>query len=403
MNKKFTNKITNTKKSRVLKIAILCPHIFMQEKILPEVIFSPGELAISLTNELVSFGHSVTIYTPSKININAINIYEDLSLIEEELSLRGYDYQELLKRNPLLFITLARQVQSKLIARAYKDANKGDFDIVHSFMNEEEIGLEFSDLCNKPIVFTHHDPFNYLAKYRSNLPFHKDKNWISISYDQRKNMPKDTNWVGNVYHGLNLNDYLNNTLKINTDENYILFVGRIIEPKGLHLAIKAVIGFNKNSKNNKLKLKIAGKHYSDSQKSTYWENLIEPYLNNEYIEYLGFVSDKKEKQSLYTNAIATIMPSIWDEPFGMVAIESLACKTPIICFNQGALPEIINKNVGIVAQYTPNEENLNVKNLIKALTDVQSINKEKCFEHFKSNFTSEIMAKNYLKIYQKLV
>lgn len=385
--------------SKKLRIALLCPHMFMQKDILPNVIFSPGELAISLANGLVDYGHEVTIFSPGPVESKANNMYENVSLIEVELKQREYGYQELLKKHPLLFISMARQVQSNLIAKAFHMANKNLFDIVHVYMNEEEIALAFSELCNVPVVFTHHDPFNYLAKYRSNLPLHKNKNWISISNAQQEKMPEDTNWIATIHHGLNPAEF---AYSMENLQDYLLFIGRIIKPKGLHLAIKAVQEFNQRN-NTHLTLKIAGKHYSSKEKNNYWKNEIEPFLNTGLIEFIGFLSDKKEKNDIYKNALATIMPSTWDEPFGMVAIESLASGTPIIGFKKGALPEIIDDSCGLLVNYEKDNDARNIERLCAAISSIKTIKRKNCRAHFESNFTTNHMIQNHVKAYSTLL
>ena len=167
------------------------------------------------------------------MDTNARGRTADLSLFERELAGRGDNYLELLKKHPFTFITLARQVQSELVADAYAQANNDEFDIVHIYTNEEDIALPYAKLCAKPVVFTHHDPYNFLIKYKDNLPKYKNLNWVSFSLAQRAGMPADTNWVANVYHGL-ADDALHPVTE--PSGGYIAYLGRIIEPKGVHLS-----------------------------------------------------------------------------------------------------------------------------------------------------------------------
>src|SRR5690606_11760971 len=97
--------------------------------------------------------------------------------------------------------------------------------------------------------------------------------------------------------------------------------------KGLHLAIEAIKKLNsKTGQSNKLL--IAGKHYSGTN-DNYWQK-VERDINGQEIQYLGFIKDQSEKNRLLANAKALIIPSIFDEPFGMVMIEALASGTPLI-------------------------------------------------------------------------
>lgn len=380
-----------------MKVAIVVPHIFMHQEILPNVIFSPGTLAIDLAEGLTSKGTDVTLATPGPIPTRAKNLTADLSAFEAELAGRGDTYITLLKKHPLTFITLARQVQAELIADVYARANRGEFDIVHIYTNEEDIALPVAALCKKPVVFTHHDPFNFLVKYKAVFPKYKSLNWLSISESQRKGMPKDTNWAGNIYHGL-----APNIFKLNKKPkgDYIAYLGRIIEPKGVHLAIQAVKSYNLQNPNKTLKLKLAGKHYS-GKKDQYWQEKILPQINNEDIEYVGFIKNIADKQEFLGNAHALMIPSQFEEPFGMVMIEALACGTPIIGLDSGAIPEVVKPHQnGILVQKS--EEHRTIQNLAAAIKDIQTIDRICCRADFEARFTLQRMCESHLEIYKKL-
>lgn len=379
----------------------------MHRDILPHVIYSPGHLALDLSNGLTEEGIETILYTPGPVDTTASNINADLSLFELELSRRGESgdtYIDLLRKHPFTFVTLARQVQSEIIARAYNDANSGTIDIVHIYSNEEELAMPFSALCNRPVIFSHHDPFNFLVKYKSIMPKYKYLNWVSISYAQRKGMPLDTNWVGNIYHGLSTAAY---TPASKPDSDYFAYLGRIIEPKGVHLAINAVNQYNSGS-SDPIGLKIAGKHYSDHGKDTYWKKHILPMIDDK-ISFVGHISESSEKQNFLANAKALLVPSIFEEPFGMVAIEALACGTPVIALNSGALPEIINrKDVGIIAakEFDNNgsiDEVLTTGNIVDAMKQVDSIDRQLCRSYFEQRFSLETMVNAYHALYERVL
>ena len=390
---KKTNK--SDLQSRKLKVGVVVPHIFMHEKILPHVIFSPGNLAIELANGLTNLGLEVTLYTPGPIQSLAHNITADMSYFDSELAGRDDSYIDLLKKHPFTFVTLARQLQSELIAKAYAAANNDTLDIVHIYTNEEDTALPFAQFCKKPVIFTHHDPYNFLVKYKSIFPKYVHLNWVSFSYAQRSGMPSDTNWVANIYHGLDLNIF---KPVENPTNDYIAYLGRIIEPKGVHLAIEAVREYNMTAK-TPLKLKIAGKHYSDATKDTYWQKVITPQLDT-MIEYVGFIKDDVTKNEFLGNAKALIMPSIFDEPFGMVMIESLACGTPIIGLDSGAIPEVINHMNGLII--TKNiENNETIRLLSMAIDNISSIKRQDCRADFDARFSATRMCQEYLLLYEK--
>lgn len=387
-----------------MKIGIVVPHIFMHRDILPHVIFSPATLALNLAAGIKSLGHEVALFTPGPVDTPCRNFTADLSYFEQELAGRDDTYTDLLKKHPLTFITLARQVQSELIAKAYAMANHNELDVVHIYTNEEELGLVFASLCTKPVVFTHHDPFNFFIKYKNLMPKYADKPWISMSYAQRKGMPSSTNWHANIYHGLPTNEL--QPLK-NPTNDYIAYIGRIIEPKGLHLAIDAIKQHNKST-GEKLVLRIAGKHYTGHSKDAYWQDIIAPQIDGETIIYEGFIKDTQQKQQFLGNATAVIVPSIFEEPFGMVLIEALACGTPVIGLDSGAIPEILTENVtGFVVNkhYTPNgqlDEQATVERLAITIPKISKINREMCRQAFLQNFTVERMCAEHLTAYEKI-
>lgn len=394
------NPPTSSNNRHKLRIAIVVPHIFMHQDILPHVIFAPGQLAISLANKLTDFSHEVTLFTPGPVLTKAHNVSADLSLFEDELAKRSDSYLDLLRKHPMTFISLARQVQSEIVDLVYSMANKDQFDIVHIYTNEEEIAMVFANICKKPVIFTHHDPFNFLIKYKSIMPKYKHLNWVSLSYSQRQSMPNDTNWVGNVYNGID-DVGLQPT---NTPSNdYFAYIGRIIQPKGVHLAIKAVNKFNKTAL-APIKLKIAGKHYSGDNKDEYWQKKIRPEIKNN-IEYVGFIDSLESKQQFLSNARALLVPSLFDEPFGVVTAEAFACGTPVVALDSGALPEIIEENeTGFIIKKgtKPIDEGAIIQELVDSLHRIGDLDRKKCYQSYKDQFTSHKMAKSYEEIYYSL-
>ncbi|HZP55256.1 MAG TPA: glycosyltransferase [Candidatus Saccharimonadales bacterium] len=388
-----------------MRVGIVVPHIFMQDKILPNVIFAPANLAISLAENLEVQGQEVTLFSPGRVTTKVKNVIADLSYFEKELKLRQDDYISLLRKHPFTFVTLARQVQSELIAKALQTANDCKLDILHFYTNEEDTALPFSRFCTKPIVFTHHDPFNFLVKYKNVFPKYKAYNWLSVSYAQRKSMPLDTNWIGNIYHGIPEKMY---KPVYEPKEDYLAYIGRIITSKGVHLAIEALKKYN-SSYGKRLKLKIAGKHYGDHQKDQYWQKEILPELENPMIEYVGFLKTVKEKQKFFGNAKALIMPSLFEEPFGIVMIEALACATPIIGLNSGSIAEIIKPKVNglLIPKIMSGEtRKFNAAKTIEALAEaikyIGGVDRRKCRTDFEQRFTAKRMAAEHLNIYRRL-
>jgi len=373
-----------------LRIGLVAPHIFLHRDILPQVIFSPGQLAIDLAHGLQELGAEATLFSPGPVDVQVRNVTADLSLFEQELAGRGDSYIDLLKKHPFTFVTLARQVQAELIARAYAMANSGEFDVVHIYTNEEDTALPFAELCHVPVVFTHHDPFNFLVKYKNVFPKYAHLNWVSMSLAQRSGMPAKTNWAANIYHGIAADRFAPVN---NPTGDYIAYLGRIIQPKGLHVAIAA-------AKKAGLLLKIAGKHYA-GQKDSYWRDHVEPELGGA-IEYVGFIKDDTAKQDFLGNAAALVMPSLFDEPFGMVSIEALACGTPVIGLASGAIPEIITHGEnGLLVQKAG--EPVMIADLALAMRDAGKISRAHARASFEARFTLARMCAEHLTLYGELV
>lgn len=388
-----------------MRIGIVVPHIFMHRDILPGVIFSPAPLALGLAKGLQARGADVTLFSPGPVATTAKNITADLSYFEQELAGRGDTYLELLKKHPFTFVTLARQVQSELIARAFAMANGGELDVVHIYTNEEDIALPFAALCRKPVVFTHHDPFNFLVKYKNVFPKYAGLNWISVSRAQRSGMPEGTNWVANIYHGIEPDLF---TPSDTHPGDYVAYLGRIIESKGVHLAIQAVKTYNQMT-GQRLKLKIAGKHYSGHRKDIYWQERVYPLIDGDEIEYVGFIKTTPEKQALLGGAAALLVPSTFEEPFGMVMIEALACATPVIGLDSGAISEVIaHGKTGFVIPKTqlpgtgkPDETAI-ADGFADALKQLANIDRDACRQDFEARFTLMRMCDEHLSLYERL-
>src|SRR5664279_491652 len=154
---------------------------------------------------------------------------------------------------------------------------------------------------------------------------------ISISMNQRKPRP-DLPWIANCPNALDLSVYPCQPHK----GDYLFFLGRMSPDKGAHRAIAI-------AKETGLPLKIAGK-MQDPEEKVYFRELIYPHLD-EQIEYLGEVNHG-EKVELLQNARVTLFPIDWEEPFGLVPIESMACGTPVIATRCGAIPEVIAEGSG---------------------------------------------------------
>ncbi len=433
-----------------LRVALVVPHIFMQNGFEEHLIFAPGKLAIDLAISLTKSGVEVHFFTPDlqiqgihNHNVDLSNFYKIASEKvnhpsspsgsfsersfgprEAMISIESKNYsqsqklellQEFLKKHPLTCITLSRQILTELISKVYELGNSGEFDLIHFFTAEEEIAPAFTKLSKIPVCFTHHEPFDFLAKYQTQFERYKDLNWISISKSQQKSLPGG-NFTTNIYNGFdnefdfeywhkNLSSlhFVQRHLPKRKDQKDVdlLYIGRIIKPKGVSLAVKLARKYN-------LKLTILGKHYSGFGNDNYFEEEIKPYLN-ENIQYLGYISDPRTKSELFASAKCTIMPSIWEEPFGMVMIESMSVGTPVLGLDSGSIPEIVKIGVSgiVVEKQMPDPFHMNEDGVIDRLYEgfqkVIQIPSEQVFEYYKQNFTMEKMVGGYVEAYEKLI
>lgn len=368
-----------------MRIGILLPHVFAQQSLLDKVIFAPVHLAVNLADTL-SIEHHVVLFSPGELDTKAVNITVDMALLNEEVKKESCTFSQLIIKNPLAFVSLSRQVQAELTAKAFEMANNDELDIVHVFMCESEIPLYFSDLVDIPVVFTHHDPYNFYRKYRVTFPKRKNLNYVSISLNQRNTAPKGTKFVGNVYNGVDLSKFR----FVKKSGEYYSSLGRIIRNKGIHTAIAAC-------QNTSSVLRIAGKHYSSEKTGDdYWEKYVKPHIDSENIFYDGFISDQKDRSEFLGGAKAMLFPIEWSEPFGMVVVESLACGTPVIAFDSGPVRELIEDGkTGFVVKTLAQME--------EAMQKIDQIDRKYCRKSVEERFTVDVMSHGYEEVYKKLV
>lgn len=176
------------------------------------------------------------------------------------------------------------------------------------------------------------------------------------------------------------------TLNTNSQRNYFAFLGRIEPIKGTAEAIEACLLA-------KQKLIIAG-NISNEYKA-YFEEKVKPYLQEGVIEYIGPVNDE-QKKALLQNAKAMLFPIQWEEPFGIVMAEALACGTPVIAFNRGSVPEVITNGVnGFIVS--------DVKDMGESIKVIDRINHLNVSNTAKERFSSSVIAKQYLLLLNKKV
>jgi len=154
---------------------------------------------------------------------------------------------------------------------------------------------------------------------------------VAISESQRR-WSSDANWIATIHHGLPLE-----LMPFNPEPgDYLAFVGRVTPEKGVAECIELARSVD-------LKLKIAAKVY-DAHEKAHFAEVVEPAIRDGTVEFLGELG-QPERDEVYAGALATLMLGAWPEPFGLVAIESMATGTPVIARRAGALTETIEHGV----------------------------------------------------------
>lgn len=166
--------------------------------------------------------------------------------------------------------------------------------------------------------------------------------------------------------------------------NYFAFVGRISPEKRPDRAIEIATRC-------RMPLRIAAK--IDEADRSYFTSVIEPLLRNPLVSFLGEVTEA-EKRALLEQAQALLFPIDWPEPFGLVMIEALSCGTPVIAYNHGSVPEIIEH--GVTGFIVSDQEQA-----VDAARRIGQIRRSDCRDAFERRFTAERMARDYLRVYER--
>ena len=204
---------------------------------------------------------------------------------------------------------------------------------------------------------------------------------ISISNAQRSPLPW-ANWQTTIYHGLPEDLFV---FRPNQGD-YLAFLGRISPEKRVDRAIEI-------AKRVSMPLKIAAK--VDRADRRYFKRDIEPLLAQSHVEWVGEISDQ-QKNGFLGNAYALLFPIDWPEPFGLVMIEAMACGTPVIAYDRGSVPEVMeNGATGFIV----NE----IEQAVEAVGRVRDLSRARCRDVFEKRFTASRMASDYVDVYKRLI
>ena len=337
-----------------LRIAVLSPVWFA----VPPTGYGGIELIVSLLADgLVDAGHDVTLFASGD------------SLTKAKLS---YIYEE---------------APSELIGRTLPEmrhafacyTRAGEFDVIndHSGIPAAALG----GLLETPVLHTVHGPLDTTEAqhaYGSIAKLSPAVKLISISENQRRPMP-DLPWTATIPNAIDLDLYPSKPHR----GEYLLFLGRFSPDKGAHRAIAVAMELG-------LPLKMAGKNREPKERQ-YFAEFVEPHLSSR-IEYFGEVTHG-EKVELLQDARATLFPIEWEEPFGLVMIESMACGTPVIATRHGAVPEVIDDGrSGIIVE--------NTREMAAALGRADELDPKECRAYVEERFAPERMVRDYVNAYR---
>ncbi|TDO24677.1 glycosyltransferase family 4 protein [Pedobacter duraquae] len=333
-----------------MKVAVLAPVAWRT----PPRHYGPWEqVASNITEGLVASGIDVTLFatgdsiTSGKLDAVVAQGYEED---------RSQD---------------AKVVECLHISNLMEHADS--FDIIHN--NFDFLPLSFSKLIKTPVITTIHG----FSSERI-VPVYKKYNdsgyYVSISDANRH---PALNYLGTVYNGLDIANFTFN----DSPEEYLLFFGRIHPDKGTAEAIEI-------AELSGRKLLIAG----IIQDENYFKNHVEPRLTAD-IQFIGSAGPEK-RDELLRNASALLHPINFAEPFGMSVAEAMLCGTPVIAFNRGSMPELINDNeTGFLVK--------NVQEAAVAVKKLSGVSRQACRNWAAQKFSKEKMVADYISLYHQIL
>jgi glycosyltransferase involved in cell wall biosynthesis len=257
-------------------------------------------------------------------------------------------------------------------AWAVDDASRRT-DVIHL---NDVVGVPFTRFVDRRFVLTLHHPHEpSLSEQYVRYP---EIEYVAIGAWLARREPMTRLHV--VHHGIPVGDYDFSAQK----DDYVAFLGRMAPCKGPHLAIEA-------AKHAGMRLKIAGEVQPIYRE--YWEHRVLPLIDGRQIEYVGEVS-RDQKNQLLSRARALLFPIQWEEPFGLVMIEAMACGTPVLALGGGAVEEIVRDGVnGWICRDTVDMAD-RLAATLPASCD--------CRDHVARFFSVDRMVDRYLGIYEQL-
>jgi glycosyltransferase involved in cell wall biosynthesis len=341
-----------------MRIAQVTP---LTEAVPPKLYGGTERVVHWLTEELVTLGHDVTLFASSDSQTSA----KLDAMWPKALRLDGS------VRDP-------NALHMVMLERVRQKCDDEEFDFLHFHLDY----YPFSLFSRQPT------PFLTTLHGRLDLPEHQPVFTtfnsipvISISDAQRRPVPQ-ANWLRTIHHGVPENLLTPRPIT----PSYLAVLGRIAPEKGVDQAIRIAIRCG-------IPLKIAAK--VDRADEEYFSGIIRPMLDHPLVEYIGEISDR-EKSDFLSGAVGLLVPIIWPEPFGLVMIEAMACGTPVIAYNRGSVPEIVEEDL---TGYVVEDE----IGAVAAVGRLAQLDRGTVRKQFETRFTARRMALDYLAAYQSLI
>ena len=338
-----------------MRIAQIAP---LHEAVPPKLYGGTERVVSFLTEELVAQGHDVTLFASGDSVTSA-----KLESV----------WPRALRLDPAIRDPIAPHMVMMEAVRRRVD----EFDVLHFHMDYWPFSLFGRQ--RTPFVTTMHGRLD-LAELQPVFDTFPNAPVVSISDAQRRPL-QQANYVSTVHHGLP-----DNLLTPQPGpKDYLAFLGRIAPEKGPDRAIRIARACG-------IPLKMAAK--VDRTDQVYFDSVVRPMLAGGGVELIGEINDAQKPEFL-SGAMGLLMPIDWPEPFGLVMIEAMACGTPVIAFNRGSVPEIIEDGVSgfIVEDET---------GAISAVNRLSRLSRATVRQRFDTRFTARRMAEDYVSIYRSL-
>jgi glycosyltransferase involved in cell wall biosynthesis len=248
------------------------------------------------------------------------------------------------------------------------------FDVFHD--HTKTSGVLAARFCPTPVITTVHNDFT--SERRTVYGAYPGHRYVAISQAHARRMPQ-LNFVGTVYNGLDLAETVFRAAK----EDYLLFLGRLDAAKGADVAARLAAELD-------LPLVMAGR-----MEPGFFEERVAPYLDGKRRRYVGEVSGRP-KWELYAGARALLFPIQWEEPFGLVMIEALACGTPVLATRRGSVPEIlVDGECGVIV---PADD---FGALAEGVAAAMALDPHACRRRVEARFSAQRMVAAYEAIYAR--